>query len=138
MSDLILRTAAHFLSPLLFLFSVFLLLRGHDAPGGGFSGGLVGAAGAALYALTHETEDARRLLAVDPRRLIHVGLLTALLSGAPALARGEPYLTASWLTLDLGRLGPLTLGTPLLFDVGVYLVVVGAVLTVAFALQEEA
>lgn len=137
MSDMVLRTAAHFLSPLLLVFSVFLALRGHDAPGGGFTGGLVAAAGAALYALTHDAAAARRLIGVDPRRLVHAGLLTALLSGVPALVLGRPYLSARWATWDLPYAGRLTVGTPLLFDLGVYLVVVGAVLTVTFALQEE-
>lgn len=137
MSDLILRTAAHFLSPLLLIFSVFLAVQGHNAPGGGFAGGLVAAAGAGLHALTHDAPSARRLIRVDPRRLCHLGLLVAVLSGLPALAFGEPYLAARWLVLDLGAAGDLALGTPLLFDAGVYLIVVGSALTVVFALQEE-
>lgn len=65
MHSLILRTAGHFLLPLLLLFSVFLLLRGHDEPGGGFIGGLVAAAAILLYLFSMDTESARKVLRVD-------------------------------------------------------------------------
>ena len=62
----IFRTAARLLMPLLLLFSVFLLLRGHNEPGGGFVGGLVAAAAFALYAIAFGTRRARQALVVSP------------------------------------------------------------------------
>ena len=92
----IFRTAARLLMPLLLLFSVFLLLRGHNEPGGGFVGGLVAAAAFALYAIAFGVQRARQALLVQPLTLLGAGLLIALLSGLPAVLRGEPFLTALW------------------------------------------
>ncbi len=71
--SLILSTATRYLLPLLLLFSLFLLLRGHNEPGGGFVGGLVAVAAFALYALAAGTQEARSLLRVDTRTLMAVG-----------------------------------------------------------------
>ena len=67
MNSLLLRTAARFLVTLLLLFSIFLLLRGHNEPGGGFVGGLVAAGAFALYGLASNVVEARRALRVDTR-----------------------------------------------------------------------
>jgi multicomponent Na+:H+ antiporter subunit A len=128
----IFRTAARHLMPLLLLFSVFLLLRGHNQPGGGFVGGLVAAAAFSLYGIAYGMDRARRALLVEPLTLLGVGLLLALASGLPAVLRGQPFLTAQWL------LDPIAIGTPVVFDIGVYLVVAGVVLMMIFNLAEEA
>ena len=133
--SLILSTATRYLLPLLLLFSVFLLLRGHNEPGGGFVGGLVAAAAFALDAIAHGVAQARRLLGVDPRTLMGLGLLIALASGLLGLAGGDPFMTGLWTEGKLPVLGQV--GTPLLFDAGVYLVVIGVILTIVFALSEE-
>lgn len=135
---LILPTATLYLLPLLLLFSVFLLLRGHNQPGGGFSGGLVAGAGFALLATAAGVRAARRTLRVDPRSLMGAGLLVMLVSGLPGLLAEAPgYLAAVWLDLEMPDGALVSLGTPLIFDVGVYLAVTGTVLTVVFALEEE-
>jgi multicomponent Na+:H+ antiporter subunit B len=131
MTSLILQTATRVLMPLLLLFGVFLLLRGHNAPGGGFAGGLVVAAAYALHSFAFGETAARRALLVDPSRLIGAGLFLALASGVWPLLKGEPFLTTLWLAPQLG------LGTPLIFDLGVFLVVIGVVLTMTFTLHEE-
>jgi multicomponent Na+:H+ antiporter subunit A len=125
------RTAARLLMPLLLVFAVFLLLRGHNEPGGGFVGGLVAAAAFALYAIAFGVKRARQALLVRPLTLLGAGLLIALVSGLPAVFRGQPFLTALWAT------GPLPVGTPALFDFGVFLVVAGVVLMMIFTLGEE-
>lgn len=135
MKSLILSTAASYLFPLLLLFSVFLLLRGHNEPGGGFVGGLVVAAAFALYAIAHDVARARRVLGVDPRTLIGLGLLVGLVSGLFGLVAGLPFMSGQWSEYSVPLLGKL--GTPLLFDTGVYLVVIGVTLTIIFALAEE-
>ncbi len=131
MNSLILRTATRFLMSLLLLYAIFLLLRGHNDPGGGFVGGLVVAAAFSLYALAFGVAAARAALLVETRTLLGTGLLVALMSGLPAVLRGQPFLTAQW--FDVGVL----IGTPLIFDVGVFLVVIGVVLTMTFNLAEE-
>lgn len=135
MPSLILSTTARLLLPLLLSLSVFLLLRGHHAPGGGFVGGLVAASGFALYALAFDVATARAVLRIDPGRLSAIGLGVALSSGLIGLAAGRPFLTGLWLEGSLPIIGKL--GTPLLFDVGVYLVVLGITLVIVFALIEE-
>jgi multicomponent Na+:H+ antiporter subunit B len=137
MKDLIFRSATRFLLPLMLLFSVFLLLRGHDAPGGGFAGGLVAAGAFTLLALAEGVDAAVRLLKADSRTLGGVGLLIALASGVPGLLAGRPFLTGRWWEARAGPLGTLSFGTPLLFDIGVYLVVLGASLTVILSLLKE-
>ena len=137
MKSLILRTATRYLLPLLVLFSVFLLVEGHHRPGGGFIGGLIAAASISLWALAHDVPAAERILPLAPHRLIGGGLLLAGTSGLGGVFVGRPFLTAFWGTLQLGETHRLELGTPLLFDFGVYLVVVGVVLMIVFALAEE-
>jgi multicomponent Na+:H+ antiporter subunit B len=135
MTSLILRTATRFLMPLLLLFALFLLLRGHNAPGGGFVGGLVVAAAFVLYAIAYGVDASRRALLVDPSTLLGAGLLVALGSSIPAALAGRPFLTAMWTTIGTAP-AAVDLGTPLVFDVGVFLAVIGVVLTIVFTLTD--
>ena len=137
MSSLILRASARLVLTLLLLFAVFLLLRGHNEPGGGFVGGLVAAAAFALYIIADGPTAARLALYFDPRTVIAGGLLVAAGSGAVSLLAGQPFLTAQWGTLRLPGLPPVALGTPLLFDTGVFLVVLGVTQTIILSLAEE-
>ena len=134
MTSLILSTATRYMLPLLLLFSLFLLLRGHNEPGGGFVGGLVAAAAFALYAIAYDVATARRTLGIDSRTLIGLGLLVALTSGVIGLVAGQPFMTGLWSEYAVPLLGKV--GTPLLFDIGVYLVVIGVTLTIIFGLAE--
>lgn len=137
MTSFILLTTARLLLPLLLMFSVFLFGRGHNEPGGGFVAGLVAAAAWVLYSLATDIAQARRALRLDPRVLIGWGLMAAFASGAIGLMAGQPFLTGQWITVALPMIGELELGTPLLFDLGVYLTVVGVTLTIVFSLEEE-
>lgn len=136
MTSMILRTMVRLLLPLLLVFSVFLLLRGHNEPGGGFVGGLMAATGFALISIAFGSATARRILQIEPKMLIAVGLLLALLSGISSLLLQRPFLTATWFKMSFGAFGKIELGTPLFFDLGVYLVVWGVTLTIIFALEE--
>lgn len=135
MGSIILSTAARYLMPLLLIFSVFLLIRGHNEIGGGFVGGLVAAAAIILYAIAHNVAAARRVLRLDPRTITAVGLLIALLSGLFGWLARQPFMTGLWLQQPVAVIGKV--GTPLLFDLGVYLVVIGVVLMILFTLAEE-
>lgn len=136
MRSLILGTATRFMLPLLWLFSLFLLWRGHNQPGGGFSGGLVAAASISLYALAFGVQAGRDLLRFSPRTLMGSGLLVALFSAAASLLFHRPFMTGLW-GLYVPGIGELPLGTPLMFDAGVFLVVTGATLSIVFSLTEE-
>jgi multisubunit Na+/H+ antiporter MnhB subunit len=135
MTSSILQTAVRVLMPLLLLFAVFLLMRGHNQPGGGFVGGLVVAASFILYSIAFGVDAARRALLVRPSTLLGVGPLVALVSGLPGLVIGQPFMTAMWTTMATGSTA-LQVGTPLVFDIGVFLAVIGVVLTIVFTLAE--
>lgn len=137
MNSIILRTTMRLLASLLLLASLFLLWRGHNEPGGGFAGGLTGAAAAILYAVALGPADARRLLRFPPQQVIAAGLAMAVASAVVGVVLGDPFLTGQWWDLELGGLGPVKFGTPFVFDVGVYLAVVGVALTIMYALMEE-
>lgn len=138
MNSVIFRTAIRFLMPVLLLFSVFLLVRGHNQSGGGFAGGLVAAAAFALYSLSYNAAEARRVLFISPVLLITSGLFIALSSGLIGLFAGRPFLTGLWTYVLLPGIGRLEVGTPVLFDTGVYLLVFGITITMIFALEEGA
>jgi multicomponent Na+:H+ antiporter subunit B len=129
MSSVVLDTATRLLTPLLFGFSVFLLLAGHNAPGGGFAGGLVAASALALILIGRGAAAARRALRVRPEMLLGLGLLVSMTSGLAGVFAGRPFLSGVWVVPGLG--------TPLVFDAGVYLVVVGAAAMILFELGGE-
>jgi multicomponent Na+:H+ antiporter subunit B len=137
MTSLILRATTVALEPLLLLYSVYLLLSGHQEPGGGFSGGLVASAVFALHLLAHGAPSTRRMLVVGPETLVGSGLLLAMVSGFWGPMASRPFLTGAWVELPLGGVEPIALGTPILFDVGVYIVVVGVSMTVLLSLAEQ-
>ena len=129
MNSLILATVARFLTPFLLLSSIFLLLRGHNEPGGGFIGGLVAASAFAVHMLAFGEKAMRSAVRVDPRTLAGVGLVVAVFSGLVPLIWGYPFLTSLWYDLWT-PLGSTKIGTPLFFDIGVFFVVIG--ITVSF------
>lgn len=135
MNSIILSTVSRLLSGLMLVFSIFLLLRGHNLPGGGFSGGLVAACAFVLHALAFGFPAARQLLWIDPRTLIGLGLTVALVSGLAAFLPGLSFLTGLWAATPLPVLGKV--GTPLLFDTGVYLVVLGVACLAVFTLGQD-
>lgn len=140
MISLILRAATRYIVPVQLLLSVYLMLRGHNLPGGGFIGGLVAATAFSLYVIAYDTSIAKDKLRIRPKSLIATGLVLALLSTLPSILVGKAAMTAWWdgsLPLNWLGLGTLKIGTPLLFDIGVYLVVIGVSLLIIFTLGEE-
>ena len=129
MSTLIFRTTAPIIAAVMILFSVIVLLRGHNDPGGGFIGGLLAASAAAIYGMALGVGQARKLLRVNPLGIAGFGVLLAALSGALSAASGVPFLTGLWLPANL-------FGTPTLFDIGVYFVVFGTITAIALALED--
>lgn len=119
------------------LFSIFLVLRGHQEPGGGFVGGLVASAALVLYAIAYDVKTARHLLRCDPRMLIGTGMLVALGSGLVSLLAGRPLMTGLWASVVLPGMGAFSIGTPVVFDVGVFMVVLGTALTIMLSLAEQ-
>ncbi|HOJ03423.1 MAG TPA: MnhB domain-containing protein [Bacteroidota bacterium] len=136
MNSVILRIGARALATLMLLSAIVLLLRGHNAPGGGFIAGLMAAATVTLVAMAEGLAVAQRQLRISPRLLSSLGILVAIGSGLPALASGRPFMSGEWAVLVLPLLGSVPLGTPLLFDIGVFFTVIGFTLTIFFTLAE--
>lgn len=138
MNSVILQGATRLLVALILLFSVYMLLRGHNLPGGGFIAGLVASAAFILYALAWSLREAREALRVPPVRLATVGALLSMASALPGALQDLPPFTGLWLFLGGGdgEKG-MPLSTVLLFDVGIYLAVLGSVLALFFTLEEE-
>jgi multicomponent Na+:H+ antiporter subunit B len=137
MTSLILRVTTITLEPLLLLYSLYLLLSGHNEPGGGFSGGLVASAVFALHLLAHDASSTRQMLVVRPETLVGTGLLLAMVSGFWGTIWSRPFLTGVWVEVHLEGIDPIAIGTPILFDVGVYVVVVGVSMIILLSLADE-
>ncbi len=132
MNSLIFSALARPLCALMLGVSLFILWRGHNEPGGGFIGGLVAASGLALLALADGIRAARRALRVHPMVLLGLGLGCGLLSGLPGLVSHASFLTHGWF-----QAGGVHVGTTLLFDIGVYLTVLGGVTGFVLRFYEE-
>lgn len=136
MKTIILRTASNYMLPLLLVFSVFILLRGHYLPGGGFVGGLIASIAFVLHAFANSLENTKDLIRVHPGFLMPVGLGLSFLSGlSPILGLGKPFMTGLWYPEKIAVIG--SLGSTLFFDIGVYLVVIGVTLTIIFTISES-
>ena len=135
MKHLTFRTAAVFLLPLLLLFSIFILLRGHYLPGGGFVGGIIASIAFVLHAFAFGLRNTRKLLRMRPMRLMPVGLALAIFAAILPLFQGLPIMTGLWLNEPIPVIG--LAGSALLFDLGVYLVVLGVALTIIFTISDS-
>lgn len=133
--SLVLQTTTRLMMGLLLLFSLFLLMRGHYEPGGGFSGGLVAASAITLYGLAFGMPQARKLLRVDPEIFIPVGLCISLGSALIGPLTGDPFFTGTWDDTPIPVIGKI--GSPFTFDIGVYFVVLGVTLSILFNLGEN-
>ncbi|NBN62930.1 Na(+)/H(+) antiporter subunit B [Microvirga tunisiensis] len=136
MRTVIFRAFAPFITALMVLFSFFVLLRGHNEPGGGFIGGLIAASALAIYGISAGVAPARRALKVHPMSIAGFGLLLAAVSGLLSLFKAQAYMTSQWAAVHVFGV-QVDLSTPMFFDIGVYLVVVGAIGSIALALEER-
>jgi multicomponent Na+:H+ antiporter subunit B len=135
MKSIILKIASNYLLPLLLLFSIFILLRGHYLPGGGFVGGLIASIAFVLHAFANGLPTTKALLHIHPGYLMPIGLSIAFLSGlAPMMLVDLPFLTGLWFPEPVSVIG--MIGSALFCDIGVYVVVVGVTLTIIFTISE--
>ena len=135
--SLVLETCVHALFHTALLFSVFLLFAGHNAPGGGFVGGLVAGAAFVLRYVEGGAQEVEDAAPVSGTVLMGVGLTLAVATGAAALLGGGEFLSSGKLQVDLPLLGIVKATSALAFDIGVYLVVVGLVVNVLSTLGAE-
>ncbi len=136
MRTVIFRTVAPYLAALMVVYSVFVLLRGHNEPGGGFIGGLIAASALAIFGIACGVASVRRAMRVHPMGLAAFGLFIGAASGVLSLFKQQAFMTSQWLIFDFFDV-EVALSTPLIFDIGVYFVVVGAIGSIALALEER-
>jgi multisubunit Na+/H+ antiporter MnhB subunit len=137
MDSVILKIAAKHFLRILVVFSIIVLYIGHNLPGGGFIGGLIFGSAFVIYAMAYGVDQTRAVLRFNPINFISLGLFLALVSGFFALFAGENYLTGQWIELFAGSSFALKLGTPLLFDAGVFFTVAGMLTLVIFSIKGE-
>ncbi|EIL91987.1 monovalent cation/H+ antiporter subunit A [Rhodanobacter spathiphylli] len=125
------------MSPVILLFGLHLFLRGHDLPGGGFVAGITVAVALILLYMARGARWVETRLRVLPVRWLGAGLLLAVLTGLGSLAFGRPFMTTYFQYLDLPLLGRVPLATALLFDLGVFAVVVGTTILMLVALAHQ-
>jgi multicomponent Na+:H+ antiporter subunit A len=124
--DLIVRTAL--------VFSAFLLFSGHNSPGGGFVAGLVFGISLLLMYVAGGSEKLQTLLPLRPEALLGTGLFIALMTGVAGFVWGDAFLESTYVELDLPVLGVMKLTSALVFDIGVFAVVIGLVATLILTL----
>ena len=133
----ILRKSATMIALIVQIFAIYLFFRGHNLPGGGFIAGVASGIGMLLLILAHGRDIVPLILPFDPLRLCGWGLLIGTLSGVVGLFVSGAFLTHyHYKDTDFPVLGSIYLGTPLVFDLGVFLVVVGVVLKISLVLLD--
>jgi monovalent cation:proton antiporter len=137
MQSLILTTVTRLAFFVVLLFSLYLLLRGHNSPGGGFIAGVMTALGILLQAIASDLRYVRQVFRVEPRVLATIGLLTSLTTGLVPILLGYPFLTSTFGHVHVPGLGDVEIASAFFFDLGVYFVVVGGTLLMILTLAEE-
>lgn len=136
-SDVILQTATKVLVFLILTYAVYVLFAGHHNPGGGFVGGLTIATALVLLYIAFDTQTVRYIIPIDFKILGASGVLIAVLTGSLSLLGGKPFLTQTTSDVHLPILGDLHLATAVLFDIGVFLAVIGTAMTIIKSISED-
>lgn len=132
----LLNSVAKLLLPPAILYSVYLLFRGHNLPGGGFIAGLMTANAVILQYVAGGRAATRRGAPTAAEVLIGVGLFIAIGTGLVSMALSYPFLTSAFTHVDIPVLGHFELASALAFDIGVYLTVAGVTLAILLAIEE--
>ena len=123
--------------PVVIVVAIYMFLRGHDLPGGGFIAGIVMSLAFILQYLAGGTRWVEERLRILPVLWIGWGLLLALLTGLGAMALGAPFLTSAFAYTDIPLIGKVPMASALVFDLGVFALVVGAVVLMLIALAHQ-
>lgn len=135
MNSVLLQIASKYVKWILVFFALVALYRGHNYPGGGFIGGLLVALSVIFYSFAYDAPRAKNDLKIQPEGYMSLGLLLIFLSIFPGLFQNQFFMTGVWDSIPIPLLGDLKLGTPFLFDIGVFLAVIGVTLQFFFTLN---
>ncbi|WP_099158192.1 Na(+)/H(+) antiporter subunit B [Virgibacillus ndiopensis] len=136
-NDLILRTTTSLIAFILLGFAIYLLLAGHNSPGGGFVGGLMTASAFVLMYMSYGIETVKKILPINFRTLIPIGLLIAVVTGVGSFAFNEPFLSHTFGYFTFPLFGEIELATAMLFDIGVYVTVLGVTMTIILTIAND-
>ncbi|MGG2056193.1 Na(+)/H(+) antiporter subunit B [Lysinibacillus pakistanensis] len=136
-NDIIIQFTAKIVFFIIFFFSIHIFLAGHYTPGGGFVGGLLTSSAIVLLVLAFDLNTVRHVLPINYTYLTAIGLLLALATAAFPMFVGKPFFTHFFDYFNLPLLGKQSLHTAMLFDSGVYLVVVGVTMTIIQTIGED-
>ncbi|GAB3795202.1 Na(+)/H(+) antiporter subunit B [Virgibacillus kimchii] len=136
-NNVMLHTLVRIVSFIILAFSIYLFFAGHNNPGGGFIGGLMTASAFVLMYLAFDMKTLKKSLPINFLNMIAWGLIIALVTGIVSMLLGFPFLTQFFDYFQIPLLGEVELTTALPFDLGVYLAVVGAALTIILTIAED-
>ncbi|GAB2569190.1 Na(+)/H(+) antiporter subunit B [Gracilibacillus alcaliphilus] len=136
-NDMMLQTLARLIILVVLSFSIYLLLAGHNNPGGGFIGGLMTSSAILILYVAFDMKTIKKAIPIDFVKIIGIGLLFASLTGVVSMLFGYPYLKQFFDYFTIPILGEVELTTALPFDLGVYFVVVGSALTIILTIAED-
>lgn len=136
-NDIILQTITKVTLFVIVLFSVYLFFAGHYTPGGGFIGGLMTSGAIVLLLLAYDLKTVQKMLPVDFKIIAALGLLFAAGTGTGALFFNKPFLTHAFGDIYIPFIGKTSLHTATIFDLGVYLVVIGVTMTIIQTIGES-
>ncbi len=138
MTTILLKTAAKLIFPLTLIFAMFIALKGHNEPGGGFIGGLMAAVAFLFYRMAHGRGALIRLMPFHPRVLVALGLAIAAATGVWPMLWGGAFLRSSIIDeLSIGLGQKIHFASAVFFDAGVLMVVVGVSVGMIQRLSEE-
>lgn len=136
-NDVILQTITKVVVFIIFVFSVFILNAGHNEPGGGFIGALLTASGVLLLFLAFDMATIKRVVPINFSYVTAFGLLIAFITGFGSTFLDLPFLTHAFGHVNLPFFGETEWATALIFDIGVFLTVIGASMTIILTIGED-
>ncbi|XID95280.1 Na(+)/H(+) antiporter subunit B [Paenibacillaceae bacterium WGS1546] len=136
-TDVYLQSATKILVFMIMAFSIYVLFAGHHNPGGGFIGGLITASALVLLYIAFDLQSVRDVIPVDFKQLAATGVIVALLTGMASFVFDVPFLTQAFTYVTLPLLGKTELASALIFDLGVYMAVIGTTMTIITSISED-
>ncbi|HSH50252.1 MAG TPA: MnhB domain-containing protein [Bacteroidales bacterium] len=134
--NIILENIVTLFMKVMVIYSFYLLLRGHNNPGGGFIAGIIASTGFIFFAIIHGTKNLQKIIKFRPQLFIASGLSLVFIAAFLPIIISKEILTGLWLHINIPILGMLHFGTPLIFDTGVFLAVIGVILTIVISIME--
>lgn len=136
MNSVLLQIATKYVKWILLVFAVIALIRGHNSPGGGFIGGLLVGLSVIFEKLVDTTKNINSKLWLQPEGYISLGLLFIILSTLPGIFLKQYFMAGVWTSIPIPFVGEFKIGTPFIFDIGVFMAVIGVTLMLFFTLTK--